>query len=233
MDLTVNVSELREQVASCCRFLSIAGVMDDFGHLSARLPAGKLLVSPLGVTASAVRPADILTVDLDGRRLEGEGVVPGEVVIHTRIYRARTDLQSILHYHPHYVNLCGIAGLKYEPVYLYGVVFRDGVGLYDDPELIRRPEQGDAVAGAMGQCAAVILRGHGAVVAGETVQETLCYALFLEENAKMLYQASLAGKARAFTQDEIDRCYQSFWATRLAVRRVWLGLESRAKRAEG
>jgi ribulose-5-phosphate 4-epimerase/fuculose-1-phosphate aldolase len=77
--------------------------------------------------------------------------------------------------------------------------------VYRDPALIHTNEQGDAVARALGAGDAVVLRGHGSMVVGQSIEWVFAGCVDLEEAASRFYQASLLGPVQIYTQDETDR----------------------------
>jgi ribulose-5-phosphate 4-epimerase/fuculose-1-phosphate aldolase len=105
-------------------------------------------------------------------------------------------------------------------VFILGSIFADGVPVYDDPDLIFTDAQGDAVAETLGSARAAVLRGHGAIVAGASLEETFAASVYLEENAKKQYAAAALGKVRIFTPDEARRVQASLWKPK-TVKKVW------------
>src|SRR3954467_240733 len=150
---TVDTS-LREQVAWACRILALGGHGDyTLGHVSARSADGRqILMKPNGLGLEEVCPGDVLVLDLDGTRLAGDGPVHLEYVLHTEIYKARPDVQSVVHSHPPYATALGATDAKLELLNHDAVLFHEGLAYFDDTaELIVRPDQGAAVAAALGE----------------------------------------------------------------------------------
>jgi ribulose-5-phosphate 4-epimerase/fuculose-1-phosphate aldolase len=104
------------------------------------------------------------------------------------------------------VVVLSMAGRELVPASNPGALFGPGpIPVYQDPALIHTDEQGDAVAKTLGQREAVILRGHGSVVAGETVEWVFAGCVDLEESALRFYMASTLGPVRAYTDNETNR----------------------------
>ena len=98
------------------------------------------------------------------------------------------------------------------PVFQLGAVFPvEGLPVYDDPDLIKTDEAGDAVSRALGSGRAVLLLGHGAVVMGEDVETCFTTSIWLEENAKHLFRSFALGTRRAFTEHVARRVRASLW----------------------
>src|SRR5215469_14072718 len=97
-------SDLRRELADVCRVLFRLHLVDYMGHPSARIPGtDRVLIKPRHSeqirAQDQIRPEDMAVIDLEGRPLAGEYPPPGERFIHTAIYRARPDVQAIVHTH--------------------------------------------------------------------------------------------------------------------------------------
>lgn len=95
------------------------------------------------------------------------------------------------------------------------------VPVYDDAALIQTDEQGDAVAQAMGQSRAVLLRGHGSVVVAHSIEAVLAASIHFEENARMLFDVSQLGTPRAIRRNEASRIAAQTWQE-WAIIKAWL-----------
>ncbi len=200
----------REQVAWACRILAMGGHGDyTLGHVSARAADGRhLLMKPNGLGLEEVAPDDVLALDMDGTRLSGAGPVHLEYVLHTEIYKARPDIGSVVHTHPPYGTAFGATDATLELLNHDAVLFREGIASFDDTaELIVRPEQGAAVAQALGERRALVMRGHGVIVTGETVPWATYAALTLERVLRIQSIARSLGNLRPMTPEMADRVY--------------------------
>jgi L-fuculose-phosphate aldolase len=213
---------LKSTLTRAVRLLTAEGLIDMNGHMSARPPGtDHVLINARQVGRSALRPQDIVTVDLRGRPLPGEGDPPAELPIHTRIYAARPDVHCVAHLHPQFATVFTIAGRPLVPVFQLGAVFpTKGLPVYDDPDLIRSDGEADAVARALGSGRAVLLRGHGAVVVGDDVETCFTTSIWLEENAKKQLWASMLGTPRVFTDEMVTRVRASLW-DRAILLKTW------------
>ncbi len=214
-----DISALKPQLAAAVRMLYREGLIDFNGHVSVRVD-DHVLINPRPISRATVESKHIVTVDLRGNLVEGDYEQPSETPMHTAIYRVRRDAMSVAHLHPHYVTVLGIAGRAIVPVFILGCIFADGVPVYDDPDLITSDERGDAVAETLGSARAAVLRGHGAVVVGESIEDTFMSSVYLEENARKQYDATLLGSVRAFTGDESRRVQKSLVKSK-TVKKVW------------
>ena len=204
-------ADLRATVATAHRILFRLGLADYLGHASARLPQGDhLLIKPRHsrtVRAMlALRPEQIVEIDLDGE-LVGQGEPPpGERFIHTEIYRARPDVGGIVHTHQQYATLFGVVGREILPIlHVEAPLVARGIPTYPSPELIHDAERGTAVARALGDFDLLHLQGHGIVTVAPTVEQATIAAIHLERLARANYLASQLGQPRVIPPDEIER----------------------------
>jgi L-fuculose-phosphate aldolase len=201
--------------------MAMEGLVDFNGHVSVRLPEDRLLINSRYSTRAGITPDQIVTAGMDGNLVEGTDQPPSETVIHTEIYRARLDIQSIAHLHPQYATIFTIARVPLVPTYIVASLFgQDGVPVFDDPRLIRTKADGQAVADALGDQPAVLLRAHGAVVAAKDIEGVFAIAFAMEDNAKKTLWASVLGKPEALTIGEMAQ-YGAPVSDRGTKRKIW------------
>jgi L-fuculose-phosphate aldolase len=177
------MDQLAVDVAWGSRILAWAGQGDlTLGHVSGRRPAASVMfMKRKGLGLEEVTPSDILQIDLDGRKVRGEGAVHLEVVLHSAVYRARADVSAVIHAHPPYATAFGATDAALEFLTHDSVLFADGVGVFeDDAGLITTAAQGGSIAAALGGRRALLLRNHGVLVVGKSVAWAVLTALTLE-----------------------------------------------------
>ncbi len=191
-----NNSFFREKLATCTRIFSMQGLLGLFGHVSIYQPEGqRVFISPgMGFDKATTTPDQILVIDLDGKILEGEGSPPIEWPIHTALHGARKDALAVAHLHPPYATLFAIAKRKFYPVTLQGAMFGSGVPVYPGAHIIKDRERGQELAKVIGDNRAVLLRGHGTVVAGIDIEEALFASIILEDDTRKAMQAAVLGE---------------------------------------
>jgi len=171
---------------------------DDFtrGHISVRLPddPSRFLMKAHSIGLDEITVDNILTVDLDGKVVAGTAKRHSEVYIHSEIFKARADVACALHTHPPYSIALSASGRPLKAYSQPGALFHDSLGLYDDTiNLIRSPELGAGVARALGPRRAVLLKNHGVVVAGATIEEVVISTIMLENAAMIQMITEAAG----------------------------------------
>lgn len=173
----------KEELVKAWRFLYKRGFIEGFGHLSVRLPGTDRYLLTRHSLGPRAKPEDFLVMDLEGRKLAGDGDPPGEYPIHQEIYRARPDVGSVVHYHGMYSTAFTTSGRALKPIHATATIFHEGIPLYPDPRLISTRQRGEALAKALGARRAVLLRAHGAAIAGHDLRETVAGAFLFEQNA--------------------------------------------------
>jgi L-fuculose-phosphate aldolase len=171
---------------------------DDFtrGHISVRLPddPGHFFMKPHSVGLDEITLANILTIDLAGNVVAGTARRHSEVYIHSEVYKARPDVGCVLHTHPPYAIALSASGTPLKCFSQPSALFYEALGTYDDTiNLIRTPEMGTGVAQALGDGRAVLLKNHGVVVAGSSIEEVVVSALMLENAARIQMIVQAAG----------------------------------------
>jgi ribulose-5-phosphate 4-epimerase/fuculose-1-phosphate aldolase len=186
---------LRDQVATLTRIFAMRGLLGVHGHISAFDPdTGRIyMCRGLGSDKATARPEDLFVFDLAGQVVAGEGRVPLEWPIHTAIHGARADALAVAHLHSPWATLFAVAQRPYQPVLIAARWFAAGLRVYPEPHLITTPERGERVRELLGDDLALLLRGHGVVVAANNLQELLYVAVTLEDNARAAVQAAALG----------------------------------------
>ena len=141
---------------------------------------------------------DIVKVNFDGLKLEGRVSPPGERFIHSEIYKLHPEVKSIVHAHPMLSIIFSVAGQEILPVEHRAVIFYPSVKILDIPAQINTPELGNKVAKALGDNLAILLRGHGNVVVGSSLEGACSNAFVLERNALIQYKAMTPGERTAY-----------------------------------
>lgn len=200
----MNLKELKENLAYSCNILAEHGHWDQIlGHVSVRIPGqDKILMKPHGFGFEEIRPQHIITCNLDGKKIEGKYKRHSEIFIHTEIYKARPDVQCVVHTHPPYATAFGALNQPLRPISHEGTIFHEGLPLFDyTTALIRTPELGQEVAKSLGNCRGVLMKNHGSTVVGKAIHEATLYAVYLEKAARIQLLATASGEP-SWTGDE-------------------------------
>lgn len=224
---------VKEQVAWACRILAMGGHGDlTLGHVSRFHPeTGYCFMKRKGLGLEEVTPEDVIIVDLDGQRVDGDGDVHLEAVLHTEVYKARPDVGAVVHTHPVYATALGSTSARLEYVSHDSVLFPDGLGLFEGTaELITQPEEGQAVARALGSRRAVLMRNHGVLVVGKDVPWAVLAALTLERAVQIQFVASVLGPLKTIDPEMVAQMYPEKYRDSFFVQ-YWDYLIRKARRA--
>lgn len=184
-------AELRELVATAGQVLYRQGLTDYLGHCSARVPGtDRVVIKPKHSktvrSPGALGPADMVVIDLDGNLLEGSDPPPSERFIHTEIYRARPEVQAVVHTHQPAATLLGVVGGDLLPVLHVPAVLTDGgtMPTWPSPVLVTSPELGRKLAAALGGAGLCHLQGHGIVSVAADLRRAAVAAVAVEQLAE-------------------------------------------------
>jgi L-fuculose-phosphate aldolase len=197
---------LRKKLTNAGRVLASQD-QGDFvaGHVSVRLldDPHRFLMKPATIGLDEMTPDNIITVDLDGRKIGGTMPRHNEVFIHSEVLRARTDVQAVVHTHaPHAVAFSSL-GRELVPVNNEAGYFYRKLPIFSETtDLIVTPERGKAVARCLGPHGAAILRNHGIVAAGRSIEEAVWIALKLERACRVQLLAEWAGGPKLVAEGE-------------------------------
>ena len=223
--------DIQTKVAYACNILSMEGHTDTiYGHVSARIEnAEQIWMKPATLGLEEIRPHDMLTLDLDGEKLAGELPRHVEFPIHTEVYRQRPEVQCVIHTHPPYATAFSAVAEPLRPVNHEGALFAPILPRFTQTsDLIVTPALGQAVAAALGASRALLLKNHGIVVVGTSVEEACVTAILLEKAAHMQLLARQYGEIEWTPDTEAlqkqariyhPEAFQQMWA--YFLRKLW------------
>jgi L-fuculose-phosphate aldolase len=150
---------------------------------------------------------NIVICDLDGQKVGGGGRRHSEVFIHSEIFKVRPDVHCILHTHPTYSIAWSGTGRPLRPLSQPAALFHNAIGMYSDTiNLIRSTEMGAGVAKALGLHSVVMLKNHGIVTAGPTIDEVVIRTIMFENAAQIQLIMEAAGDtAPEFPTKDIEQ----------------------------
>jgi L-ribulose-5-phosphate 4-epimerase len=229
---------LREQVAWACRILALEGYVDlTLGHVSARRNGERtVFIKRKGVALDEVTPEDIVPLDLEVDQADTGPDMHLEAVIHTEIYKLRPDVGAVVHGHPPFATALGATEARIELLTHDAVLFPDGVSVFGEAaDLITTPEQGRAVAEALGPRRAVLLANHGVVAVGKDVPWAVLAAITLERAVRIQSIARSLGPLRRIPAASAERLHPSKYQDQLVEEywASWIRRVRRARQADG
>lgn len=191
------IEDIGERLSKAGKRLHEQGlVIGSSGNISARIPSTEtFLIKPSGVRMGFLKPEELVLVDLQGKKIRGELNVSLETPMHAAIYRARRDVQAVVHTHPPTATAFGIAKTEVLPLQIeMFMLFSNGIPVipYEAPGSKALAE---TVQKKIAHCDALILENHGIVTVGSTIEAACDLNEMVEEAAKIQFLVTiLAGK---------------------------------------
>jgi ribulose-5-phosphate 4-epimerase/fuculose-1-phosphate aldolase len=215
------------------RILAAEGVVDAYGHISARHPNNpKRYFLARSRSPELVEVADIMEFELDGTPVDAQGRKPYlERYIHGALYEARPEVNSVVHNHAREVVPFSVSKTRLRPIaHVCGRIganvpvwdIRDKFG--DTDLLVVNMEQGHDLARCVGNNVVALMRGHGAVATGPAIEEAVLTAIYLQVNAKMQMDAMRLGDVTYLSPGEIEK---TLYQPKVGTERAWEYLCSR------
>jgi ribulose-5-phosphate 4-epimerase/fuculose-1-phosphate aldolase len=205
---------LVDDLVAASRILAEHGVLDAYGHVSARSDKrAEHFIMSRSRAPALVTAADLVEWNAESEAATGDkrkGFI--ERYIHGEIYRARPEVMAVVHSHSPSVIPFGVTKTRLRPIYHMGSFLWSGAPVWDirkvredNDLLVRDRPLGAALAGALGKCNCVLMRGHGMTVIGASVQEAVFRSIYTEMNARLQIQATQLEGPIEFLSDEEGR----------------------------
>jgi len=204
--MTDDLERLRSAVASTARMLASAGLVEAFGHVSARTPTGFLITSTSPLFEATAD--DVIGVESGVPASGPTGAAPLEMPMHAAIYDARPDVAAICRGHPPYVVTWGVADEPLPLLHGLGGMAGRTVRTHPDIELVKTAESGESVARTLAEDSCVLLAANGCLAVGADLLEAATRLWYLEERARVVVQVRNAGLTPATVREYT-------WARRL------------------
>ena len=219
-----------EQLVAANRILAHEQVVDAFGHVSLRQPDHRHhYVLSRSRAPELVELDDLMEFELDGRPLNGQGRTPyGERFIHGAVMEARPEINAVVHNHAYDVLPFGLTDTPLKPLIHTASVIGEHIPLWDIRDkfgdatdmLVRNMEQGRDLTVALEDNTCLLMRGHGAVIAGKTIKEAVVTSIYLMINAKIQTVAMAMGNPVYLSAGEIENMTNVQFSP-LATDRMW------------
>ncbi|MDN7160534.1 aldolase [Paraburkholderia megapolitana] len=195
--------DVRQKLALTCRILFDHGHDSGLaGQITFRSAPGRFYTQALGLGFDEITPDNLLEVDEDLRVQSGSGMANPANRFHTWIYRARPDVNCVIHTHPLHVAALSMIG---QPLVISQM---DLCPLYDNcaylsewPGIPVGNEEGEIISRALGNKKTILLAHHGQLVAGRSIEEACVLAVLIERAARLQLLAASAGEIQAIPAD--------------------------------
>ena len=187
-----------ERLAGAFRLFSEFGFDEGVaGHITARDPErlDHFWVNPFGLHFGLMRASDLILVDHSGKVVEGQGEVNlAAFAIHSRIHAARADVVAAAHAHSLYGKAWSALGRLLDPLTQDACAFYEDHVVFDDYSgIVEETSEGDRIAGTLGRKKAAILRNHGLLTVGRSVDEAAWWFITMDRSCQAQLLAEAAG----------------------------------------
>lgn len=189
-------AELRRQIIDACRWLKAKEyVFGTWGNISVKLDGGDILITPSKLSYDIMQPEDLAVLAPDGTQVSGTRLSTSEREIHRRIMNRRSDVNAIIHTHsPYAMAACAIEGgipaISEEMCQLIGGAIPLTKRFVPSE---KHAELGEVVADSIGEANAVLIRNHGPVCCGSSLEEAMVCCQVVEKSA-MIYLLTAESK---------------------------------------
>ncbi len=175
------------------------------GNISVRLDQDRILVTPSGLNKGRLAPDELVVVDLAGKKLQGHLSPSTEIAMHLYVLRERPDIMACVHAHPPYATAFAVSGKRLPDNVLPEVIISVG----DIPLTDYAPPGTEAVPQAIApyvvSCNAFLLRNHGLLTVGRSLEEAYNRLETVEHYAQILHLAHQLGNVNHIPQDDYKR----------------------------
>ncbi|MFH0803364.1 MAG: class II aldolase/adducin family protein [bacterium] len=204
--LRTNRESLGKRIVEVCRSLRLQGFFaGTSGNVSVRLGEGEFLITPSGVSKEHLRPNQLIRMNLEGQKIEGELAASSEYRMHRLIYRRRPDAVSVVHAHPPFCTGFASAGIPLNSAVLPEAVLILGhipLVEYGTPSTEEVPEKLDRCL-KINQ--AFLLANHGALTLGKNVGEAAHRMETLELLARVVFVARTLGGEKPLDNEQLKK----------------------------
>ncbi len=189
----------KERLAAALRLFGKFGFEEGVaGHITARDPelTDHFWVNPFGMSFKHIRVSDLILVNHQGKVVEGRYPVnEAAFAIHSQVHRARPDVVSAAHSHSVHGRAISALGELLEPITQDVCAFYEDHALFDDyTGVVTDVEEGRRIAAALGRNKAVILRNHGLLTVGDSVDAAAWWFITMERSCQVQLLAKAAGR---------------------------------------
>jgi HCOMODA/2-hydroxy-3-carboxy-muconic semialdehyde decarboxylase len=212
------LGQIQVIIRRAARALARHGLVHAYGHCSMRIDSRTFLVC-------APQPMGLIREGEAGTVVPVEGLLPegvlGEVRIHQKIYKHRSDVNGVVRSMPAKAMALSTMGLTPRPRHGFGSYFSPQPPLWDDPQLIRSDEQASALVHTLGAAPAIVMRGNGVVTAAESLERAVVLTWYLEDAARVELECLSLEKSHPPRLLTPEQCAQRATSHGRIFERMW------------
>ncbi|MFW9900094.1 MAG: NAD(P)-dependent oxidoreductase [Candidatus Thorarchaeota archaeon] len=205
---TNKVNKIKNEIVDLCKELLIQKhVIGSAGNVSVRVKDDEkefVLITPSNVRYDEMTPEDILTIDMEGKVIDGKRNPSVEKKMHLSIYKQRADVNAIIHAHSIYSTVLSALKLSIPPIFEEFVPYIGGEVMCAEYGEAGTEELADGVLAVLEERNAVLLANHGNLCCGSHLDGAYTVLQYLERGAKIYYLAKLIKDPNLLPEDTID-----------------------------
>lgn len=188
----------RQKIALTCRMLAYEGHSETLaGQITVRQADGTFLTTPMAIGFDEITRSTVIRIDDAMNVVEGKGMPSPAIRFHLWIYRARPEVNCIVHTHPPYINALSMTGLPLEVAHMDATPFFDDCALLSEwPGLPIGDSEGEIISAALGDKRNIVLANHGFLSATGSVEETAYLSVLIERAARSQILAKSLGEVK-------------------------------------
>lgn len=195
-------------------------VAGTWGNISTRVSGRKqIVITPSGRDYNNLKCDDLPIISLEGDILEGKLKPSSELPLHLAIYRARSDIQAIVHTHSIFASACSVSRKAIPPVIEDLIQVAGGSIDVAEYALPGTPELAINTVLALGKKNAVLLANHGVVGCGQTLAEAMTACELVEKAAQIFLYATQLGAVHVLSDDDVKAMHE-FYVNHYRLRRI-------------
>src|SRR4030095_10407402 len=223
---SIELKELKQKLVDAFHILDHEGITDGFGHVSVRVPGTEAFLTIANISPGCATLERLVMLDLNGKFLGGIKVPPYEWPIHACILKARPEVMSVCHTHSKWSSLFSVLKGGLHPLHMYARFLPSGgPPIYQAAGLVTTVERGIALAAALENSAAVLMRAHGDAVVGTSIDQATLNTIKLAFLGELAHMAVAHGEPVYMTDDE----FTTFTSDRSDPARQWEYYASRIR----
>jgi L-fuculose-phosphate aldolase len=199
-------SKIRADIIRVCKRIYNKGfVAANDGNVSVKLSDNRILVTPTGENKGFIKQRDLVLIDFRGRKIRESLKPTSELPMHLYVYQKRKDIRAVVHAHPPYSTAFAVSGIGLDKNVLPEVILSLGkvpLTKYATPSTLEVP---NSISKYIKKHDAILLKNHGVLTLGKSVEEAYYKLERVEHFAHILYLAIGLGRVDRLSKKDMDK----------------------------
>jgi L-fuculose-phosphate aldolase len=213
------LEEIESKILAAWRILQGEDLLDFMGHVSARISKEAFLITPRMPKSGYLREDALVTISSTEEIAKGRSGAPIELPLHEIIYKHMPNVGSVIHTHPKHVVALSASGRNFKVVHQLCLPFIEGVPVLEDFSMIDSAHKATEMLKTLSNHRAILLRHHGVVVTGSTVEEACILTIWLEKCAEIQLAAGALNVQGISNNEEAQKLLEH--QLRTTVKAAW------------